>query len=287
MKNIFTPVQTKLFLAAIIVFACSCVFPLHTACAEDNKTARVKKKVVLGADEWCPYNCEPGSDKPGYVIEMAKIIFAKKGYELEYKVMPWDQAKVDALQGRIAGAVGMDKKEGDELEKKEDTSGKKKFQYPANEITRNTSSFFVLKENSWKFDPNNPDKSLAELGGKVGIAQGYAFDLINKLLEKNMLVEIGGTSPLRVLLVMLLEGKIKALIDDRTVVTYKSYSLRCALKIQNAGIAEEPTDLYIGFCPDCKQEAAVFSQGIDELRNSGKLQEILSKYYLSDWKKKQ
>jgi len=69
-------------------------------------------------------------------------------------------------------------------------------------------------------------------------------------------------------------------------VTYKAYSLKCARKIQNAGIAEEPTKLYIGFCPDCKDEAAAFSQGIAELRASGRLQEVLKSYYLTDWKSK-
>ena len=241
---------------------------------------------MLGADDWCPYNCEPGSNKPGYVIELAKIIFEKKGYDVEYKVIPWEQAKANALHGKITGAIGMEKKEGDETEKKEDPSGAKKFQYPQNEITINTSSFFVLAENKWKFDPVNPDKSLAALGGKVGAAEGYAFDLHDKLTEKNMLVEVGGTSPLKDLMAMLLEGKIKALIDDKTVVTYKAYGMKCARKIQNAGIAEEPRKLYIGFCTDCKEEAAVFSQGIDDLRASGKLKEVLATYYLTDWKSK-
>ncbi len=276
----------NLFLAAVIIFACSIILPPNTACAQDNKTAQVKKKVVLAADEWCPYNCEPGSAKPGYVIELAKIIFEKKGYEVDYKMMPWEQAKSDALQGKMSGAIGMDKEEGEETEKKDDPSGKKKFQYPQNEITVNTSCFFVLTENKWQFDPENPDKSLAALGGKVGIAQGYAFDLRDTLLKKNMLVEIGGTSPLKELMVMLLEGKIKALIDDRNVVTYKAYSMKCARKLQSAGIAEEPAKLYIGFCPDCKAEAAVFSQGLDELRASGKLKTVLSNYYLDDWKNK-
>jgi polar amino acid transport system substrate-binding protein len=287
MKKIFPfPAASSPLLAFVIMFACTCIFPLRIAFAEDNKTAKIKKKVVLAADDWCPYNCEPSSARPGYVIELAKIIFEKKGYSFDYTMIPWEQAKADALHGRITGAIGMDKKEGEETEKQEDPSGKKKFQYPQNEITVNTSCFFVLKENNWKFDSANPDKSLSALGGKVGIAQGYAFDLRDKLLEKNMLMEVGGTSPLRELLLLLLDGKIKALIDDRNVVTYKVYAMKCARKIQSAGIAEEPAKLYIGFCPDCREEAAVFSQGIDELRATGKLKAVLSSYYLDDWKSK-
>jgi hypothetical protein len=62
--------------------------------------------------------------------------------------------------------------------------------------------------------------------------------------------------------------------------------MKCARKIQSAGIAEEPAKLYIGFCPDCKAEAAVFSQGLDELRASGKLKAVLANYHLDDWRNK-
>ena len=284
MKARLTPPASGLLVSFFLIFGFTCIFASPAAAAGEKAPAgAAKKKVVLGADEWCPYNCEPGSAKPGYVIELAKLIFEKNGYDFQYKLVPWEQAKADALHGRISGAVCMEKKEGDDAEKKEDPSGKKKFQYPTNEITVNTSSFFVLASNTWRFDPGSPDASLAALGGKVGIAEGYAFDLHEKLAKKNMLVEVGGTSPLKELMTMLLEGKIKALIDDKTVVTYKAYGMKCARKIQNAGLAEEPRKLYIGFCPECGDEAAVFSKGLDELRASGKLKEVLGSYYLTDW----
>ena len=43
------------------------------------------KTVVLVADEWCPYNCAPNSDKPGYVVEIAELVFAEAGHTVIYK----------------------------------------------------------------------------------------------------------------------------------------------------------------------------------------------------------
>lgn len=180
----------------------------------------------------------------------------------------------------------MNRNEGDETERIEDPTGTKKFQFSQSEIAVSAGSFFVARDKAWKFDPSNPDSSLSALGGKVGIAEGYDFALNGKLKEKNMLVEVGGEKPLQDLMLMLRAGKFEAFIDDRNAVVWQLAKLRLGLQIKEAGIAEDPECIYVGFCPECEQEAAIFSQGIVELRSTGKLQEILSKYHLTDWQKK-
>ncbi|MEQ1790535.1 MAG: hypothetical protein ABL857_08835, partial [Rickettsiales bacterium] len=49
------------------------VTPLTNAHAAEQTT------INIVADEWCPFNCDPESDKPGYVIELAKEIFKPYG----------------------------------------------------------------------------------------------------------------------------------------------------------------------------------------------------------------
>jgi polar amino acid transport system substrate-binding protein len=267
-----------------VAIVLTCIFWLVPAAgAEEGGVSQVKKKIVLGSDLWCPYNCAPGATLPGYVVEMARIIFEKKGYEVEYKVMEYEQAMTDTLRGRITAVIGLDRREGEEVEKQDDPSGSLKFQYPQSIIGRSASHLFVVKENSWRFNPDNPDASLAELGGQVGIVKGYACDLREKLLAANMLVEVGGTEPLNVLLARLREGRIKAVIDDRNVIMYAAGRLGWALMIREAGIAEEATDLNLAFCAECKNEADMFDQGVAEMRASGKLEKILLKYAIRDW----
>ena len=41
--------------------------------------------INIVSDEWCPYNCEPGSDRPGFGIEIAMEAYAhyeRRGVEL-------------------------------------------------------------------------------------------------------------------------------------------------------------------------------------------------------------
>ena len=62
--------------------------------------------IVIGADIWCPVNCEPNSDHPGYMIEIANKIFKEQAVKVEYQVMPWARAIVEAEKGNIQAIVG-------------------------------------------------------------------------------------------------------------------------------------------------------------------------------------
>ena len=62
--------------------------------------------ITIVADDWCPYNCEPGSDSPGYVVEVAREVFSMAGYSLEYKYVPWARAVREVDKGTYNGAIG-------------------------------------------------------------------------------------------------------------------------------------------------------------------------------------
>ena len=64
--------------------------------------------ITLRADIWEPYNSDPGSAKPGFMIDVAKAIFSKAGYTVDYqcKGWTWDRSIEEARQGRIDAIVG-------------------------------------------------------------------------------------------------------------------------------------------------------------------------------------
>jgi len=67
--------------------------------------------ITIVADEWCPYNCEENSDLPGFLIEIARLVFSAHGHSVRYIVMPWKRAVYEVEQGRfnaIAGALKND-----------------------------------------------------------------------------------------------------------------------------------------------------------------------------------
>ncbi len=48
--------------------------------------------ITLAADVWCPFNCNPGGDPPGYMVEVAKAVFEPRGHTVTYRVLPWARA---------------------------------------------------------------------------------------------------------------------------------------------------------------------------------------------------
>ena len=40
--------------------------------------------IDLRADEWCPFNCEAGSENPGFMVEIAREALALYGHDVGY-----------------------------------------------------------------------------------------------------------------------------------------------------------------------------------------------------------
>ena len=62
--------------------------------------------IVLAADEWCPYNCVPKSDAPGFMVEIASEALAPFGHEIEYVTLNWMRSLHQAKLGEINGVIG-------------------------------------------------------------------------------------------------------------------------------------------------------------------------------------
>lgn len=64
------------------------------------------KTIIISSDLWCPYACEQDGKMPGYMIETAKAIFKKHGYEVQYKLTAWPRAIEDARINKTQAIVG-------------------------------------------------------------------------------------------------------------------------------------------------------------------------------------
>lgn len=81
---------------------CLGIFSISTTLA----TSASSDMIVLMADEWCPYNCEPGSDSQGFMVEIAREAFMPFGHEIEYATLNWARALHRAALGEINGVIG-------------------------------------------------------------------------------------------------------------------------------------------------------------------------------------
>jgi polar amino acid transport system substrate-binding protein len=115
-------------------------------------------EISLVADEWCPYNRTPGNANPGFMVEIAQYGLAKADHTVNYKIVPWTRAINEVRQGKYDGIIGAGRKETPD------------FVFPEQEQGQASHTFFVLKNNAWRY------QDLASLASiRLGVIQDYSY----------------------------------------------------------------------------------------------------------------
>jgi polar amino acid transport system substrate-binding protein len=232
--------------------------------------------ITIVADEWCPYNCVPGSDKPGYMIEIAQKVLGEAGHTIEYSNLPWSRAIEESRRGKFSAIVGAARDDAPD------------FVYPGEALGISGSVFAVKKGAGWKYTGID---SLAAVS--VGVIQDYsysdefdAYAEANAKDSKKIQVATGETA-LSTNIRKLEAGRIGALLEDRAVLDYQLAQENKAGSVDIAGGLEE-AEIFIAFSPAnpaSKDYAKLLGEGVAKLRASGELGKILARYGLKDWKK--
>lgn len=229
--------------------------------------------VHIRADSWMPYNGDPSSGKPGFVVEFAREIFEQKGIEVDYRNMPWDETLAAARAGEIHGAICANKEEGDGLVLPSEAVGAPKLII----LTRKDSTWNY--ENIRSFD-----------GIRLGVIADYSYwPVLDKYIEKKDAGSVyvaEGETPLDDLFAKLDAGEIDALIDSEAVIVWK---LRESGKTRDdfrAVYRHVPDPVYLAFAPteEGRRFAEIFDAGMKELEASGRAAEIASSYGLREWR---
>lgn len=229
--------------------------------------------LTVAADPWCPYNCNASDIEQGFMIEIATAIFKNTSLNIQYKNVNWARAKVDLNNGSIDAVVGM-------------TKGKNLNQwiFPREELGIEQMCVYTLDEN-WKY---TSPQDFYEI--RLGIINSYGYgDDADNYLAKNEgsknIVTISGSNALKRLTEMLQRNRIDAFIENRFVMDY--FLKGSSSKLKMAGCISAPREVHIVFSlqnPQGKEYAEQLSKGIIQLRNNGKLTQILAKYGIEDWK---
>ncbi len=233
--------------------------------------------IIIAADSWCPINCEPGSKKPGFMIEIAQSVFADAGHEIIYEKIPWARTLLMVRNGVINGAVGPYINDAPD------------FIFPDEELAMVGLNMFVTKDNNWTY------KGVSSLNDiTLGVVKGYSYlEELDDYIKKNRNRKIffaHGNDPLKKNIQLLLKGRIDAVIATDIVFWHVATQIGVQNKLKSAGIAGKPNKSYIAFSPTLpksKQYATTLSNGITKLRKTGEMARILKKYGLTDWKNSQ
>ena len=231
--------------------------------------------LTVRADNWPPFNGDPKSAKPGYMIEVLKAIFEPQGVQVDYQTMPWNRSKDEVKSGKYDAMVGADNDE---------AAG---YVVPKESFGKFSNCFFVAPSSGWRFQGVDSLKQV-----KLGVIEGYSYDeQVNAYIKgapQGKVIAATGDDALPKLIKMLQAGRIDAVLEDASV-------LNAALMANNvpagqvvlAGKLGDTRDLNVAFSPakdTSRKYSEQFSAGIVELRKSGKLKQILDRYSVKDWK---
>lgn len=232
--------------------------------------------ITIVADEWCPYNCDPKSAHPGYMIEIAQKIFEKEGHTILYTGgISWERAISQTRKGVYDALVGTVKLEAPD------------FIFPLQEQGVSTSVFVTKASNPWVYTGLD---SLQDV--TIGYIKGYSYsEELDGYIKKysndpKKAQALSGDHAILYNAQKLIYEKIDAYIEDLFVLEHYFHLKGENVPFKISGkIQDDP--IYISFSPNNKKSneyADILSRGMKKLRQSGELAIILQRYGLKDWK---
>ncbi len=228
-------------------------------------------EIVMAADPWPPF-------APGYMIDIAEEVFTKSGHTFKFEVLPWSRAINEARTGNINGIIGAAR--GDAPD----------FVFPENEQGQIVNTFFVSNNSSWTYSGIESLKSV-----KLGLILDYDYseeisNYISSNPDSKNIQFLGGNAPLSQNIKKLKAGRIDVVLEAGSVFNYTAKEMGEGGSFKVGGVLDDTPEsslIYMAFSPanpNSAKYAKILSDGMAEMRASGRLAEILKKYGLTDWK---
>ncbi|HYE48454.1 MAG TPA: transporter substrate-binding domain-containing protein [Azospirillaceae bacterium] len=233
--------------------------------------------IILAADPWCPYNCDPKADgQEGYMIDIARAVFEPLGYRIDYRLEPWSAALRLAADGKVQGLVGAAETDFAELVFPERSLGKsanalaarRGYDFTFHDVhSLEAHRVAVIRDYSYG---DLFDGYIEENGGdpaRIQVFSGFGYALLNQSLRA------------------LVEMRVDLVLEDANVLAWGVRRLNLADRVTLHPV-DDADDVFIGFAPGqphAKEYARLLSEGIDRLRRDGTLARILAAYGLKDW----
>ncbi len=228
-----------------------------------------KVKLVVAGDYWCPYNCLPDSDKPGFLVEIAQRALYIYEIDVEYKMMAWNQALEKIATGEIDGILGISVPSAKNL-----ITTKLPIEY-------SLSGVYTRNDSDWVYD------GIESLRGKkISFIMDYVIDdSINTFFGSEYTKNPGmfsiEDSKKAVIesIANLLEKKSDIYIEDERVVNYyiKQNNLKASIKYAGR-VTKNKLPIYIAFSPktpNAKKYTKFLEEGIASLKATGEYDDVI------------
>ena len=254
----------------ILLFLATLTGQPSWASSGGQPTAQDDKTLTFAADLWCPVNCEAGTNRPGFAVDLLKQIYEPLGYKINYITMPWARAVERAEAGEIDGVVGALKEDAQNLI------------FPAEPLLSITDDFYVLS------DSQQPYTGLESLKGvAIGIISDYSYSTpVTALLVENARVSgavqaVSGEDALNQNIRKLRAGRISVICESSIIMDHTLNQLDLTKEIKWLGGDIPSGDIYVAFSPARAGVAALsqaYDQGVTRLRQNGEIIRIYDSY---------
>jgi len=231
--------------------------------------------VVMRADPWYPVNLDPSSDKPGYVIEIARLALQRAGHQLDYALYPWERSVDGVRRGKIDCLPGVHRNTVPDLIFTSESFGADNMAFYA----RNDAQPFEYRDLS-----DLQDKVVAVIGG-----YGYTEEIdayINTANGAPNLQVTRGDIPLQRNIRMLLAGRVDLVLESIPALEHTAAGMGVLNQLKRVSLLPGSPPLFIACSPKkpgSRDVVKALDEGLRELRRSGELQRILDKYEMRDW----
>ena len=248
--------------------------------------------ITMVTGNFCPYVCDPAEEngRTGFTVEIFKTIFEKQGYNVKIEILPWNRAMdfFNKKHGGTSGIIGVTR---------DHPISRDLSVFPEIEICRYTHAFYVLKTSPlakhWKYEGTGSLKGL-----KLGAAAGWSYcgeDMTKYVAEAPaaQVEALYGNDITRRNFLRLMKNRTDILITNISVSDYfifrekekENREIDNVMNIDNLPCDGE-VNSYPAFYNNEKgrKYAKIFAEGMKEIRESGRLDEILANYGLRDWR---
>jgi len=236
--------------------------------------------ITVVADNWCPYNCEPDSEKPGYVIELIKAIYEPENIKVNYEIMPWTRAINATRDQKYTAIICAAKNEAPD------------FVYPQRMVGVSIYKFYTRKDSDWTYQNTASLENVA-----LGAVDGYSYNndidayLKHNRRDRARVQLVSGEFATEQNIRKLMAKRIDVMLEDPNVVANSLLALDEKDSLRASGRLDNPNpeqdNLYLAFSPnnpDAKALAAIFDRGLVRIRETGELERIMNRYGLEDWR---
>ena len=237
----------------------------------------LKPTLVMVGDNWCPYNCAPTAPQRGYMIDVLEKVLGPH-FTLIYQLKPWSRAIAMVESGEAQLLIAT-------------PSTTKQKIIASVPLGMDRSCFFVHKGNPWRY------KRLEDLSAvRLGVVQDYRYDdngpldgLIAEYRKRNdaRLETAMGENALETNFRKLKSGRMDVVVENENVGRYMIQTLQMqnAVEFSNC-ITHHAATTHVAVSlkrPDAQKILSIINNGVNDLRRSGELSNILKSYGMVDW----